>query len=391
MNSIDFIPNCIGVDGIPKYFTTMMRCCYIIHIFLAVSMNSFIFPATRRSIRCHGFRPVGIVGKVDKDRICRYRYESHNLVSRKNIYRYHPFWSISSTSIRRYGDYDERDYFYESVSAFLFRQGKTWKRLSHLLDMATDGKEEAEKTMISPKSVADVGTDHGLLAMGLALSGNYNKVVGVDVSDQALTFGALALLEQIRNQTMSMNDDFFKEFPIEFRLGNGLEALEFGEADIICIAGMGVNTMLKILEQESSMNSEGTYLEKIGCKRLVLQATNSRPRNLILLYDRLQKMGWKVRDERIEKLSSRWYITTCFEMPNDAPSSIHLRESGQLIDLELPGLKLRSFDKTCSMRKIFDEYCLHHKQWIQEDAKASRQQIDSRDLRWLEYFFDEKM
>ena len=353
-------------------------------------MNSFIFPATRRSMRCHGFRQVGIVGKVDKDRICRYHYESHNFVTRKNCYRYHRCWSISSTSIRKYGDYDERDSFYEAVSAYLFRQGKTWKRLSHLMDMATDDKDEAEKAMISPKSVADVGTDHGLLAMGLALSGNYNKVVGVDVSDQALTYGAIALLEQIRNQTMSLNDDFFEEFPIEFRLGNGLEALEFGEADIICIAGMGVNTMLKILEQESSMNSEGTCLEKIGCKRLVLQATNSRPRNLILLYDRLQKMGWKVRDERIEKLSSRWYITACFEIRNDAPSSIHLDESVPLVDLELPGLKLRSFDKTCSTRKIFDEYCLHHKQWIQQDAKVSRQQINSRDLRWLEYF-DEKI
>ena len=355
-------------------------------------MNSFIFPATRRSTRCHGFRPVGIVGKVDKDRICRYRYENHNFVTRKNRYRHHPFLSISSTSIRRYGDYDERDSFCEAVSAYLFRQGKTWKRLSHLMDMATDEKDEAEKTMISPKSVADVGTDHGLLAMGLALSGNYNKVVGVDVSDQALTYGAIALLEQIRNQTMGLNDDFFEEFPIEFRLGNGLGALEFGEADIICIAGMGVNTMLEILEQESSMNSEnGTCLEKIGCKRLVLQATNSRPRNLILLYDRLQKIGWKVRDERIEKLSSRWYITACFEIPNDAPCTIRLDESVPLVDLELPGLKLRSLDKACSMRKIFDEYCLHHKQWIQQDAKVSRQQIDSRDLRWLEYFFDEKM
>ena len=176
----------------------------------------------------------------------------------------------------------------------------------------------------------------------------------------------------------------YSNFPVEFRLGDGLEALEFGEADTICIAGMGVNTMLQILEQRSSKNSWGTNLEKIGSKRLVLQATNSRPRNLVLLYDRLQDMGWELKNEQIEKLSSRWYITSRFDASTD---------SGQrnLVNPELPGSRLRSLNKNCSMRRSFDEYCLHHKRWIQQDAKASGQQIDSRDLRWLKFFFHERI
>ena len=289
---------------------------------------------------------------------------------------------------RRFDECDERYSFYESVSAYLFRQGKTWKRLSHLLEMAAWDEDEIDATMLTSattkETIADIGTDHGLLAMGLALTGNYEKVVGVDVSDQALTYGALAMLDKIRNQTRTLDDedlDLSLDFPIEFRLGNGLESLEFGEADVICIAGMGVNTMLQILEQKPSTNIDATtYLEKIGCKRLVLQATNSRPRNLIRLYDRLQTMGWKVREERIEKLSNRWYITTRFELSN---------EVGASEDLELPGLKLQSIEKGTSMRETFDEYCLHHKRWIQKDAKVSRHPMDPRELRWSEHFFNE--
>jgi len=335
-----------------------MKYWFITNTCLIASMKSFILPAAQ-TIVCKAFRPV----------LCR-----------QNYYKSHFVGNVYASSTRAYcSDNEINNLFYEEVSAYLFRQGKTWKRLSHLLEMA------AEDEVTSNRSIADVGTDHGLLAMGLTLTGNYTKVIGVDVSDQALTYGAISLLERIKNQSATVDGEGLMEysnFPIEFRLGDGLEALEFGEADTICIAGMGVNTMLQILEQRSSKNSRGTNLEKIGSKRLVLQATNSRPRNLVLLYDRLQDMGWELKNEQIEKLSSRWYITSRFDASKD---------SGQhnLVNPELPGSRLTSLDKNCSMRRSFDEYCLHHKRWIQQDAKASGQQIDSRDLRWLKFFFHE--
>jgi len=363
-------------------------------------MNLFIFPATGRIGRCHAFRLAGIVGRINKSHNSRDPYESRRRDFEKNDGRCKCFRALYSSSAINNGEDDDQNDFYKSVSSFLFGQGKTWKRLSHLLNMATN-EDNVERNQISSagrmKSVADIGTDHGLLAMGLALTGNYDTVIGVDISDQALTYGAFALLGKIQNQTMSINDNYFrnrKDFPIEFRLGNGLKTLENGEADVICIAGMGVNTMLKILdeEQNSATDSECTDLERIGCKRLVLQATNSRPRNLILLYNRLQKMGWKVRDERIEKLSSRWYMTTSFEFTNDCTISIQRDDTpGGSLDLELPGSKLISLNQSCSMRKIFDEYCRHHRQWIKQDAKKSSKNIDPRDLRWLEYFFDNEI
>lgn len=364
----------------------MPRYCLIVRILLTISMSSFIFPATTSRIRCYAFRHVVTLtpGSINKGRTWRKPHERNNFKSGKPNYRFCSYWSVSPISTGRFDECsDERYSFYESVSAYLFRQGKTWRRLSHLLEMAAGDEDDIDTTIDRKKeSIADIGCDHGLLAMGLALTGNYEKVFGVDVSDQALTYGALAMLNKIRNQTRTLDDegfDFSQDFPIEFRLGNGLEALEPGEADTICIAGMGVNTMLQILDKKPDAT---VNLEKIGCKRLVLQATNSRPRNLIRLYDGLQKKGWKVQDERIERLSSRWYITTRFEVSNDV---------GAEKDPEMPGMKLQSIEKTEPMGRIFDEYCLHHKQWIRKDAKVARHPIDPRDLRWLKYFFNETL
>jgi tRNA A22 N-methylase len=373
-----------------------MNHCFVIKIILAASMISIIFTPVPK-IGCYAFRPVARIRNVNKRHLCRYRYNGNKLQA-GNKYWKNPSFGLYSSSARRYDGLEERDAFHESVSAYLFRHGRTWRRLSHLLEMATYDSDQGGQTIMSStkniETVADIGTDHGLLAIGLALTGDYNNVVGVDISDQALTYGALATLDKIRNQTMGVDSDYFEDLPIEFRCGNGLEALDYGEAETICIAGMGVNTMLQILEQKSSTSSDITNLEKVGCKRLVLQSPNSRPRNLIRLYDRLQTVGWKVRDERIEKLSSRWYVTTRFDMiTNNYTSDMHHSDKDHVpVELELPGMRLQSLDKSSSMSEVFDEYCRHHKQWIEQerDAKASaKQQIDSRDLRWLEFFFDQ--
>jgi hypothetical protein len=75
-----------------------------------------------------------------------------------------------------------RELAYEAFSV-LARREKSWRRLGHLVDLVImDHGTNRNNTICS---IADVGTDHGLLAMGLALSGCFDKVVGVDVSQQA--------------------------------------------------------------------------------------------------------------------------------------------------------------------------------------------------------------
>jgi tRNA A22 N-methylase len=287
-----------------------------------------------------------------------------------------------------------RELAYEAFSV-LARREKSWRRLGHLVDLAIMDHGTNNRNTTTIRSIADVGTDHGLLAMGLALSGRFDKVVGVDVSQQALQDGALSLLEDMRDHAASAADDddvVVEEYnkpvslklPVEFRLSNGLEKLELGEADAICIAGMGVNTMLQILSQSCSsqrQNKDGLLvpqqvldLDRLGCQQLLLQPTNSRPRNLIKIYDELQSSGWRLVDERIEELSSRWYISSCFVRAAD--------DDG---DRELPTAKLAVLEDSHPMKPVWKEYWQHHLNWIQRDIEASGR-TNEADERWRERF-----
>ena len=268
---------------------------------------------------------------------------------------------------------------YDAFS-LLARQGRSWRRLGHLVDMAIDNP------MSSIKTIADVGTDHGLLAMGLALSGRFDKVLGIDVSEQALQNGAISLLENVltnvndKNKTLPglTKEEISLENIIEFRVGNGLSAAQNGEADAVCIAGMGVHTMIKIIQQASKDGVSDA--ERLGCQQLLLQPTNTRPRNLITLYDFLQKSGWCVADERIEKLSSRWYISTSF-IKRDL-----LHNAGEEYSVaQLPCFKLLELDGSNPMRAVFDEYKRHQIGWIKDDAKVSGIMFED-DKRWLAVF-----
>lgn len=260
----------------------------------------------------------------------------------------------------------------------LAKSGRSWRRLGHLVDLAMEDYGQNVRT------IADVGTDHGLLAMALALSGRFDKVVGADVSKQALQDGALTLLANVQNYDDTASEqDAPLHIPVEFFWSNGLAQID--QADAVCIAGMGVNTMLKILTSSQSHDSvEGIaeesilHLDRIGCQQLLLQPTNSRPRNLIRLYDVLQQSGWCLADERIEYLSSRWYISSCFVR---SPTNTILNGDG----IELPASKLALLDASDPMRKILSRYLHHHVKWIKQEAQLSRVSNEA-DEKWLDQF-----
>jgi 2-polyprenyl-3-methyl-5-hydroxy-6-metoxy-1,4-benzoquinol methylase len=137
----------------------------------------------------------------------------------------------------------------KAQEAMFARQGRAWRRLSHLVDLSIIGSSNNDSSSgndFDNKTIVDLGTDHGLLAMGLTLSGKFRKVIGVDASDQALKSGALSLLEQLQTRCYQKKDGRFTfDTPVEFRHGDGLKALSGGEADIVCIAGVGVNTIFQ--------------------------------------------------------------------------------------------------------------------------------------------------
>ena len=251
----------------------------------------------------------------------------------------------------------------ETVSV-LTRKGRTWQRLGPMVELAC-----CSSTTENIKTIADVGTDHGILAIALAATAQYEKVVGVDISEDALRQGARMFHSKIlgvlsRGSAVAEGGDLDSFLPIEFRVGNGLSPLEPGDADAVAICGMGVHTMQKILLFPE--------LDRIGTNRLYLQPTNSRPRNLITLYDFLQRNGWTLKEECIQYISNRWYITSAFQRDP-------LRHCDD--PFTLPGRALEALPDTDSLRREHQRYVKHHLSWLERDLQA-KGSLDEADVRW---------
>ncbi len=157
--------------------------------------------------------------------------------------------------------------------------------------------------------VADIGTDHGLLPLYLLKNKIASKAIFVDISEKALQkaidnskiylasdeFANIDFKERNDenisncdiNSHNSMNDKKMTSIPtsvdfctmqneevsgfympaiMNFCVGDGLSALNMGEADIVYIAGMGGNNIVDILSEDiNKTRSMGKY---------VLQARN---------------------------------------------------------------------------------------------------------------------
>ncbi|HHW45962.1 MAG TPA: SAM-dependent methyltransferase [Clostridiales bacterium] len=89
--------------------------------------------------------------------------------------------------------------------------------------------------------VADVGTDHGLLAIALSQS-KHAKVVACDINKGPL-------------ETAAENINRYGAQNIELRLGNGLDCVRPKEVDVIVIAGMGGETIAQIIQRAEWVKS----------------------------------------------------------------------------------------------------------------------------------------
>lgn len=260
----------------------------------------------------------------------------------------------------------------------LARGGKTLQRLGDLVALVEES---------GYRKVADIGTDHGLLAVGLGLSGY--DTVGVDLSEQALDKGGRKLLRDVTDYRQKRKESDI--LPVEFRCGDGLEALHPGEADVVCIAGVGVHTVMDILGKRGRGKEQNLLLNVIDSQQLCVQPTNSRPKHLMLLYDGLDGIGWRVCEERISYVSSRWYISSAFRRVTDESVT-----SQQVANL--PGEFLmtgqargQSHHKTSvddeieRSQDIFQCYVEHHRKWIERDAEI-KGHISDDERRWLERF-----
>lgn len=274
------------------------------------------------------------------------------------------------------------------VVAKLSKGQQAWQRFRPMVEMAlgfsTAGKDteknEEDDCTVSLRSLADIGTDHGLLSFGLATSGKFSSVIGVDVSKRALLDGALAMLEQLKELNI---DPPLSTSALSFRHGNGLEALEAGEADIVCVAGMGVNTMVDIFSSLSTENEPRPLLEVLDTQCLVLQPTNTRPRNLIHLYDFLYQQGYRAKEEQLVTLSGRWYITSAFHRRR----SVAPETSGDaLLPLkEFPFSRCMEAVEQRETHGLLQGYLLHHCTWLRKEEQQAGM-LRGREDEWLAKF-----
>ena len=98
------------------------------------------------------------------------------------------------------------------------------------------------------KTAADIGTDHGYLAARLIESGKADHVLCTDLSPASLekakkTFSRLGL-----------------EKCAEFLVGDGLEPIKEYPCEVVIVAGLGGDTLCRVLDQPKEVLLDKTFL-----------------------------------------------------------------------------------------------------------------------------------
>jgi len=185
-------------------------------------------------------------------------------------------------------------------------------------------------------------------------------VFGTDVSSPALENGGFASFQRVNDALSKIgtaNDNkSLIELPIKFRIGDGLSALQPGEAKLDILVGKSEATT--------------TPIESLQSEYIFLQPTNSRPQHLIILYDGLQKdLGWELCDEKVAFVGGRWYISSYFRRNDD-----YNRDSIGLY--RFPGHYLLD-------NEIFDNYVRHHLEWLKQVVEKGP--LAEEDTRWIKH------
>ena len=161
--------------------------------------------------------------------------------------------------------------------------------------MLNERLETIANQITKGQTMADVGTDHGLLPLFLWEKDICPKVVMTDVSKPSLNKAMEAFKTHF--QVNHAENSFFdsgvsgsgvfdiSNKNIHFRCGDGLDVIDFGEVDVVVIAGMGGVLMTQIL---------GADLTKtLSFDKYILQPRNGSGK----LRFWLEKIGFEIESE----------------------------------------------------------------------------------------------
>ena len=124
--------------------------------------------------------------------------------------------------------------------------------------------------------VADIGCDHGYLAIHLLQNGIASSVIAADINE-------MPLLSAVHNA-----EKYGVRDKIEFYLSDGAQKIPRDFDTMVC-AGMGADTMISILEAAPWLR-QAKY-------RLILQCQSKTP----ALRQYLSETGWRIYEEAVLK------------------------------------------------------------------------------------------
>lgn len=133
-------------------------------------------------------------------------------------------------------------------------------------------------------AVADIGCDHGYVAMYLATEKKCKKVIAMDVKPGPLSI-ARNNIKQAKLQKI-----------VECRLSDGMVSLQPGEVEVVLLAGMGGMLISRILQQSPDI------LDKVHT--LILQPQS----DLAEVRTKIFELGFRIDEERFCKDADKYYV-----------------------------------------------------------------------------------
>lgn len=194
--------------------------------------------------------------------------------------------------------------------------------------------------LIPDRPTADIGTDHALLSLYLLDTGICSSVIATEIADHPYQRAR----EAARQSRFSES--------LQVRQGDGLQPLRPGEAANVIIAGMGGDTIAKILAAD--WDKASTF------RRFIFQPM-SRP---AVLRQTLAEQGWPILEEKLI-IENRHFFIIMAVSPGSQPYLL------SPLELDLGSVILRQTGKER------DDYLRHHYrryQRVRDNLRQSRQE-----------------
>jgi len=153
----------------------------------------------------------------------------------------------------------------------------------------TSPRLEAVLSFVIGPCLADIGTDHGYLAISACQEGIIEKALACDISPGPLSKAQ----ENIKRYGLDNQ--------ISTRLGFGLDPVKPGEAQCVVIAGMGGMRVIDILQKNPEVVKQ--------IRRLIVQPQHDIPK----VRQTLHGMGFAIIDEKMIREDERFYTVIAAE------------------------------------------------------------------------------